>query len=493
MIIGLVVFLYVGFRLWNLTATCLWFDEIFSVHAAQHSWSELFSFVAQDLIHPPFFYVVLKIWISIGGESLLWLRLFPVVVSSAALVPLILLCREAKFGTPETVTAIILLAVNGSLIKYAQEVRMYSLLFCLALVSLWLFVRWLKRENVSLIPIFIVNLLLIYTHYFGWLVVLTEIIVVLFVRKNTRKWLILSGLWALSFLPWAYAVFTAYQQNAGLEQNLNWAQRPGLAVLLQFVATVHQPFYFQQSSADPAISLLSIPVILVCMTAAIYLFFVEKDSEIELKVLSLFVLLPLTVAFLVSIVSPYSIWGTRHLLVIVAPYFLLVAAGLKRIRPEALRLLCYGILAVMIVPAFAVFIIRPQPLHSWCGWERLIDEVKPEDAQTVYVFEDAVAYDFWYASQTKTEGKLRVILIEDDPDIPEDKAYFLPRGFDGIQKAGEESIAGDKFWIAVRNIWDNEEHPLWKRIKAKGYRLGPALRLKTADAFVFLVPVQKEN
>ena len=30
--------LYVAARLWRLTASCLWFDEIFSVHAARHPW-----------------------------------------------------------------------------------------------------------------------------------------------------------------------------------------------------------------------------------------------------------------------------------------------------------------------------------------------------------------------------------------------------------------------------------------------------------------------
>ncbi|MDI1241629.1 MAG: hypothetical protein PSX80_06875, partial [bacterium] len=44
---------YLAARLWQLTDGCLWFDEIFSVHAAEQSWGGIWSFVAQDLIHPP--------------------------------------------------------------------------------------------------------------------------------------------------------------------------------------------------------------------------------------------------------------------------------------------------------------------------------------------------------------------------------------------------------------------------------------------------------
>ena len=60
---------YVVLRLWHLTDGCLWFDEIFSVHAAEQTWSGMWSFVAQDLIHPPLFYALLKLWIGVGGEG----------------------------------------------------------------------------------------------------------------------------------------------------------------------------------------------------------------------------------------------------------------------------------------------------------------------------------------------------------------------------------------------------------------------------------------
>src|SRR6476661_2805213 len=91
-----VVGIYIAVRLWGLTSSCLWFDEIFSVHAAEHDWNSLWSFVALDLIHPPLFYALLKIWILSGGESLMWLRLLPVLFAIAAIYPLIKFCIELK-------------------------------------------------------------------------------------------------------------------------------------------------------------------------------------------------------------------------------------------------------------------------------------------------------------------------------------------------------------------------------------------------------------
>ena len=178
-IIGFICLIYIALRFWHLTDSCLWFDEIFSVHAAEHHWKELFWFVAQDLIHPPLFYVFLKIWVFIGGESLFSLRLFPVVFSITAVVPFLLLCRQLKFSFPTNALALAFFAVNGSCIKYAQEVRMYSLLMCLGLFSLWLFARFVNMGK-GFPTLVIINVLLVYTHYFGWLIIVSE----LFARRD---------------------------------------------------------------------------------------------------------------------------------------------------------------------------------------------------------------------------------------------------------------------------------------------------------------------
>ncbi len=162
--------LYVAVRMWHLTDSCLWFDEIFSIHAAKHSWDGLLQFVALDLIHPPLFYVFLKLWIGIGGERFLWLRLFPVVFSVLSIFPLISLLRELKQNTRVQLICLFLLTFNGTLLKYSQELRMYSLMMCFALFSMWFFARYFFKGK-SFIPLVIVNILLVYTHYYGWLVV----------------------------------------------------------------------------------------------------------------------------------------------------------------------------------------------------------------------------------------------------------------------------------------------------------------------------------
>src|SRR5215213_10123158 len=176
-----ITLIYFILRLRNL-GSCLWFDEIFSVHAAEHAWSSIFTFIAADLIHPPLFYLILKLWISVGGENLLWLRLLPVLFSVLAVVPFLFLCRELKLSFFAKTVALFLISINGSLIKYSQEVRMYSLLLSLSLTSLWLFTRYFNRGK-GIVPLAIVNLFLVYTHYFGWFVLGAEVLSILILQR----------------------------------------------------------------------------------------------------------------------------------------------------------------------------------------------------------------------------------------------------------------------------------------------------------------------
>ena len=134
--------IFVAVRCWELTDSCLWFDEIFGVHAADHSWDSILSFVALDLIHPPLFYVLLKLWIGVAGESLGSLRAFPVLFSIVSFMAFFLLLRELKLNINTWLISLLLLTVNGSVLKYSLELRMYSLLMCIGLFSMWLFARF---------------------------------------------------------------------------------------------------------------------------------------------------------------------------------------------------------------------------------------------------------------------------------------------------------------------------------------------------------------
>src|SRR5258708_5161656 len=147
---ALLVAFFIAMRLWRVSEFSLDGDEIFSVLLARDTWPNLFQRAIQDAIHPPLLYVLLKLWMRIGGESLLWMRLLPVSISVACLVPVFFLCRRLGVSAGARNVAIALAAVHPIDVYYGQHIRMYSLLALIALLSTLCFERYLDQPSIKI-------------------------------------------------------------------------------------------------------------------------------------------------------------------------------------------------------------------------------------------------------------------------------------------------------------------------------------------------------
>ena len=492
-ILAAICLVYILLRFWNLTESCLWFDEVFGVHAAELGWQNLFSFVAQDLIHPPLFYVFLKLWISAGGESLFWLRFFPVLFSIVALVPFYLLCRGLKLNYPTIALAFAFFAANGAIIKYAQEVRMYSLLLCLSLFSLWLFVRFLNLGK-SFWILTIINVLLVYTHYFGWFVVLSEVAAILILQRiKIRQILIMFGINLAAFAPWIFAVWQASRASSGLEQNIGWMKKPNLFAIFQFVFDSIEPFYFQQSNIDPtSLFYISVPILLVIVAAEIfYLADWRTLGETEKRdfiLLLIFIKLPVLLAFAASWLLPYSVWGTRHLIIVFAPLSILLSIFINKISLQWVKTGFVSLIFLFFAVAFVIQFKTQQTKFIWCGWENLAQNIDTREPQKIYAFEDLSAYLIWFALRESDRVEIVKVNLE---GLKEDKAYFLPRGFDKVRITDESRFEGDRFWIAFRDKEFNPNEPPLRNLILQGYKIGEPKVFEAQGLKAFLILVEK--
>ncbi|MGH9906514.1 MAG: glycosyltransferase family 39 protein [Pyrinomonadaceae bacterium] len=505
-----VVFLFIAARLWRLTASCLWFDEIFSVHASRHSWGDLLSFVAADIIHPPIFYMLLKAWIAIGGESLLWLRLLPALVGILSFIPFVLLCRELNRTLGETNLALLLMAVNGYLIKYAQEVRMYSLLFFLSLCSLWLFVRLLKAEATSrkqLLALSVINLLLVYTHYSGWLMVVLQTVAVLLWRSGKLKLFLMSvAVLFVGYIPWLYEIARiAREPSRELAQNIGWVTRPHLQDVIQYFTLMNKPFLSSQSNVDVTHDPMTIglSVLLFGLPILFFLFRLFQPGKEAaqrpgglLRALLFFALAPGLLVFFLSWMLPYSIWGTRHLIVASGPYFLLAALSWTQLRPSWTRITVVLVFGCWALLTGTFFLFRRPPVFIWCAWEQLADQVARQEANStdavrVYAFEDLVAYHVWFSLENSHSERFKVVMVKGIPGLVEDPAYFLPRSFSDIESGDRSALQGRPIWLAFRDTRWNDTRPPINVFQSMGYRVGTVLSLKAQGQEAFLVQLTR--
>jgi uncharacterized membrane protein len=505
-----VVVLFAAARLWRLTATCLWFDEIFSVHAARHGWTDLLWFVAADIIHPPLFYLLLKIWIVVCGETLVWLRLLPALLGIAAIVPFVLLCRELQLSRNERNLALLLMAVNGYLIKYAQELRMYSLLMFLSLCSLWLFIKIFRTEQASrkqLVWLFLVNVLLVYSHYAGWLIVILEgLTVVIWHRCMARRFMAAIAITMLAYAPWVFLVIRNAEAGKGLGQNIGWVMRPTFRDVTQLYSLLNKPFWFIQSSAARPFDQLTAFFALLVLGAPLVMFSLRvwrsgkqvNDARTQqFRALYVFALAPVAIVFGLSWLLPHSIWGTRHLIIVAAPYSILAAVAIIRLPRHWIRIAAYLILGSwFLLAGLAWAFARPQ-IYIWCEWEPLarqvvVNESRPTEEVRVYAFEDLVAYHLWFAFNSFQRDQVKVTVIKNLPGIQEDTAYFLPRRFTEIAVMNSAQMSGNEIWIAYRaSRWDETLPPL-STVENMGYAVRNVYSTQAQGQQAFMVRMTRK-
>jgi hypothetical protein len=550
--VGLLMVALAGVRVWGLGASCLWFDEVFSVHAARHGWGALVEFVALDLIHPPLFYVLLKGWIALAGsEAVWWLRLFPLLTATAACVPVVLLCRELGLRPRVGQVALGLMAVSGFLIQHAREVRMYSLLLLLAACSLWLFARYARagasgRKRGGGIGgwLFAVNLLLVYTHYYGWLLVGHELIfLAVWARGRVKGFASMLGTLVVCYSPWVWMVWEAAGAGQGLvAQNIGWAVAPRVGEIVQPFLILHEPFRFRQNTSERAVLRLDVWLALalfvptfaalgwraVVRRRAVRARELEAETrpggevrrdageEFALKFLIFFSTAPVVVAFLLSRVLPHSVWGTRHLIIIAPAYLLLAAYALSALRPLWLATTIKLLLVCWLALAATLWLARRSDAPPvWCAWETLARRVVETEAKAseggagsevkVYATEDLVAYHLWYAFSSERaagaagERRFRVSTVANLPGLVEDKAFFLPRGFDEVRRAdagaedGDGGLGEEHFWAAFRDTNWNTEHPLLRLLAARGYDVEERFEVTASGQKAFIISVKRRR
>ena len=170
--------------MWRLETKSLWWDESLSLQRAESPLSALVlgQFVFDDGIvrtssidqHPFVYFVGLGALIRLAGQSDFVLR-FPSVAAATLLVPAMwtlacLLVRRGVLPASAPSWAVLLAAVNPFYLWYGREVRMYSLVPFLALVSSYLLLRWGEVASRSTARRYLVGYvvalgLLLCTHY----------------------------------------------------------------------------------------------------------------------------------------------------------------------------------------------------------------------------------------------------------------------------------------------------------------------------------------
>ncbi|MFH0818438.1 MAG: glycosyltransferase family 39 protein [Patescibacteria group bacterium] len=123
----------------------LWWDEVFTSYLVNQHWLKMFDIIIRD-VHPPLYYIFLKIWCFFFGISPLGLRSFSILCGLILIT--IVYSFISKITNNKKISYIIafILAINPFFVDYSLEARPYMLSTLLASLTLYFFYLALTNQ-----------------------------------------------------------------------------------------------------------------------------------------------------------------------------------------------------------------------------------------------------------------------------------------------------------------------------------------------------------
>jgi uncharacterized membrane protein len=217
--LGAVLVLAFLIRAYHITSTSLWHDEAFSALLIKYPWPEMLYRIGLD-VHPPGYYVFLRLWSYFFGESLLSLRGFSVFFGVATVLVAYLFIKAA-FGKEKIALVGALLVAVHPFQAYYLEARMYTFGTFLIIASAWMLVRAFATGYWRYWAAFAgAAALAAYTHYYLLFSVAALGLFALAYAyqsygwnwRNYKKLVGACGLAALAYLPWLPVLIRQFSQ-----------------------------------------------------------------------------------------------------------------------------------------------------------------------------------------------------------------------------------------------------------------------------------------
>ncbi len=217
-----IFFILLGFVLKGLFlgSNSLGGDEPFSVYHSQQSLSNLFAIFEKEN-NPPLHFLLLHYWIKLFGISEISVRI-PSLIFSAFTVLFIYRIGLRFFNLRVAIISSTIFTFSTYQVLYAHEARAYALMGFLTSVSMFYYLEIIHskiRNKWKLFWFFLVNTLLIYTHFFGFFILFIQFFFILLqpkLLKEFYRFLVLFVLiMLLTYSPYLWMILNRFSSAAG--------------------------------------------------------------------------------------------------------------------------------------------------------------------------------------------------------------------------------------------------------------------------------------
>lgn len=290
----------------------LWLDEATTALISKMSLGDIFTKFLPGDFHPPFYYILMKGWVSLFGSSEISLRI-PSVMFGLGLVFFVYLIAKKLFDKKTATVSSLLAATSGLLIYYSQEARMYMLAAFLVAAVFYFFLekKWILFS--------IILALLGMTDYIALFILP---VVLIFSGKDFKKVIKSFIPLVLIFAMWSPVFAKQLSGGIGVEKSAWW----GILGTLSWknIGLIPVKFILGRISFDNRF-LYGVVSILSVLS---YLFVIFRSSlkERSQKLILEWAILPIIIGVLISIKVPVLTYF--RFLFCLPPLYILAGKGI---------------------------------------------------------------------------------------------------------------------------------------------------------------------
>ena len=362
-----ITFLAFILRWADVNSAALWIDELYCFDiASKTSILEILKTVFLTDLHAPLFFVILHFWMKLVGTSDKALILLPVLFSTLS-VPVGYFLSKKLFNEKTAVIFSIFNTISALEIYYAQELKFYSLLPILGLISVYCFLKIVQEFDIkNAIYLFLANTIIVYTFNAGVFFVAAEFIVglaYLLIKKDKKfkNYLYSFVATTIFYLPYCYfqiktmlsvnnglcSLFDIFHFDMGFVFSLiqNFLT-PALVNISNNSINYNQLVFIKENGIAPFI--FYVLIFLILSLYAIYLSLKEKSEKsiliISLSVLFITILVTLANLHVIPLVTRYTVLVHLNIL-------LVIAFGLSKMTKQ--KLLQASIFSVVAISLFS--------------------------------------------------------------------------------------------------------------------------------------------
>ena len=218
----------IGLRLYKLGNGSLWFDESLPLISTGDALKILLS---GKFYYPIAYASLVHYYWTIVGNSEFMLRLSSAIFGAASIIALYFLAK-LLFNKKAGLFSAFILSISPFHIYYSQELRMYSLISLLSLVSAYCLIKSIRvNKNIYWSGYALFNIINIYVHPMAIFILISEMLFFLLYigkyRHLITRWAVSHLVISIFLIPWIVSMFSGLRlviarDNWFFESTLSW-------------------------------------------------------------------------------------------------------------------------------------------------------------------------------------------------------------------------------------------------------------------------------